>query len=80
MAENQKIKIDKTVVRNAAYQAGEFNIRERHNERKNESYLNGDIDKSRNDMNIYFRRNFSSDGAPETYEQLLIDCWLKIKL
>lgn len=62
-------KIDKTVVRNAAYQSGEFNIRERHNERKNESYLNGDIDKSRANMNIHFRRNLFSDGTTETYEQ-----------
>jgi len=62
-------KIDRTVVRNAAYRGGEFSVRERHNERKNESYLNGDIDKSRADMNIHFRQNFSPAGVPETYEQ-----------
>jgi len=64
-----KTKIDRTVVRNAAYRSGEFNLRERHNERKNESYHNGDIDITRADMNIHFRKNFTPDGSPETYEQ-----------
>jgi hypothetical protein len=36
-------KTDRCVVRNQAYRRGEFNIRERHNERKNVSYGNGDI-------------------------------------
>ena len=62
-------KINKTVVRNAAYKAGEFGLRERHNERQNESYMNGDIDKSRADMNIHFRQNFADDGSVESYEQ-----------
>jgi len=62
-------KIDRTVVRNQAYRAGEFNVRERHNERKNENYHNGDIDPSRADLNIHFRRALASDGSPETYEQ-----------
>jgi len=61
-------KINRTVVRNAGYRIGEFGIRERHNERKNESYRNGDIDPARADMNIHFRRNFAPDGTPETYE------------
>jgi len=64
-----KTKIDRTVVRNAAYRSGEFNLRERHNERKNESYHNGDIDISRADMNIHFHQNFTPDGKVETYEQ-----------
>lgn len=64
-----KNQTDRTVVRNTAYRIGEFSIRERHNERKNESYLNGDIDKSRADMNIHFRRNLFSDSSQETYEQ-----------
>ena len=58
-----------TVVRNAAYRSGEFNLRERHNERKNESYHNGDIDINRADMNIHFHKNYSPAGEPETYEQ-----------
>jgi len=44
-------------------------LRERHNERQNESYMNGDIDKSRVDMNIHFRQNFAPDGSVESYEQ-----------
>jgi len=62
-------KIDKTVVRNQAYGCGEFNTRERHNERKNESYGNGDIDPARADMNVHFRRVLSPAGTSETYEQ-----------
>jgi hypothetical protein len=58
-----------TVVRNAGYSGGGFGVRERHNERKNESYYNGDIDISRAEMNIHYRQKFTPDGAPETYEQ-----------
>jgi hypothetical protein len=59
----------KTVVRNEAYQAGGFNVRERHNERKNETYHNSDIELDRAHLNIHFRQNFTPDGTPETYEQ-----------
>jgi hypothetical protein len=67
-------KTNKTVVRNAAYTRGEFNIRDRHNKRKNESYHNGDIDLSRSHLNVYFREHLklSEDGntvVAETYEQ-----------
>jgi len=62
-------KTHRTVVRNVAYRGGEFNLRERHNERKNERYMNGDIDPARADMNIHFKRSFSQTGEPETYEQ-----------
>ena len=62
-------KTNRTVVRNQAYRGGEFNVRERHNERKNECYGNGDIDLDRADLNIHFRRVLSPDGTPETYEQ-----------
>ena len=37
--------------------AGEFNTRCRHNERKNEEYGNGDIDKSREHLNVHFKEN-----------------------
>jgi len=56
-------KTDRCVVRNQAYRRGEFNIRERHNERKNESYGNGDILPERSDLNVRFK---SCNG---TYEQ-----------
>lgn len=51
------------MVRNQAYRRGEFNIRERHNERKNISYGNGDIDPSRSSLNVQFKT------CPGTYEQ-----------
>jgi len=58
-----------TVVRNSGYRGGEFNIRERHNERKNECYHNGDIILDRAHLNVHFLRNYTDDGTPETYEQ-----------
>ena len=58
-----------TVVRNSGYRGGEFNIRERHNERKNECYHNGDIISERAHLNVHFHRNNNTDGTPETYEQ-----------
>ena len=58
-----------TVARNEAYQASEFNIRERHNERKNESYYNADIIPEQANLNVHFRRHLTPDGTPETYEQ-----------
>ena len=54
---------NRCVVRNQAYRRGEFNIRERHNERKNISYGNGDIDPSRSSLNVQFKT------CPGTYEQ-----------
>ena len=58
-----------TVVRNAAYTAKSIEVRERHNERKNESYFNADIVPERFGMNINFRQHLSHAGTPETYEQ-----------
>jgi hypothetical protein len=57
------------VVRNAAYTASSIGVRERHNERKNESYYNADIVPEQAKLNVYCRQNFSPDGSPETYEQ-----------
>jgi len=62
--DNQIIaKIDRCVVRNQAYRRGEFNIRERHNERKNVSYGNGDIMLERSSLNVHFK------PCQGTYEQ-----------
>ena len=58
-----------TVVRNAGYGITEFKTRQRHNERQNENYHNGDIDPARSDMNVYYQRYVFPDGTPETYEQ-----------
>lgn len=56
-------KTNKSVVRNQAYPKSEFNVRERHNERKNESYGNGDIVPERSALNVHFKR------CEGTYEQ-----------
>lgn len=61
--ENDIAKTDRCVVRNAAYRRGEFSIRERHNERKNISYGNGDIVPERSILNVQFR------ACEGTYEQ-----------
>ena len=58
-------KTDRTVVRNQSYQKCGIGIRERHNERKNESYSNPDIELSRSHMNVHFRR------CESTYTQAL---------
>jgi len=57
-------KIDRSVVRNAAYRKTEFSIRERHNERQNESYYNGDIMLDRAHLNVHFKK------CDTTYEQM----------
>jgi hypothetical protein len=62
-------KTNYSVVRNEGYTASSFNVRERHNERKNESYYNGDIEPERAPLNVHFLRHFREDGTPETYEE-----------
>jgi hypothetical protein len=57
------------VVRNQGYTRAGFAVRERHNERKNEVYGNGDICPERERLNVHFRQNFSPDGTPETYAE-----------
>ena len=56
-------KTNRTVVRNQAYRKSEFNIRKRHNERKNDRYGNGDIIPDRTSFNIHFK------SCNTTYEQ-----------
>jgi hypothetical protein len=58
-----------TVVRNQGYGGGEFRTRERHNERKNESYHNGDVIPERANLNVHYHQNFRADGTPERYEE-----------
>jgi flagellar biosynthesis chaperone FliJ len=79
-------KINRTVVRNDGFMRGSFETRYRHNERQNESYYNGDIDQSREHLNVRFRQNLKPDGTPETYgetfdrlmaEGRISDKWLK---
>jgi regulator of replication initiation timing len=49
-------KIHRSVVRNQAYSRDKVVNHERHNERKNENYHNGDVDLSRSHMNVHFKR------------------------
>jgi hypothetical protein len=44
-----------SVVRNAAYSAASIGVRERHNERKNETYYNADIVPERASLNVHFK-------------------------
>ncbi|MCL2336187.1 MAG: plasmid recombination protein [Firmicutes bacterium] len=60
---------DRCVVRNQAYQKKEFSIRERHNERKNESYYNADIQPDRKHLNVHFKQ--SSQTYAENFDNLL---------
>jgi prefoldin subunit 5 len=57
------------VVRNRGYTRAGFAVRERHNERKNAEYGNGDICPERGHLNVHFRQNLSPDGTPETYAE-----------
>jgi len=59
----------KTVVRNEAYQLGSFTTVERHNERKNENYFNGDVELERAKLNVYFKKNYREDGTVESYQE-----------
>ena len=49
-------KTNRTVVRNETYRRGSLNVRERHNERKNESYFNADIIPERANLNVHFKK------------------------
>jgi hypothetical protein len=75
-----------TVVRNDGFMRGSFETRYRHNERENETYGNGDIDRSREHLNVHFRQNLKPDGTQETYgetfdrllaEKKISEKWLK---
>jgi len=70
-------KADRCVVRNAAYKKSEFSIRERHNERMNESYHNGDIDLSRSHLNVYFKQ--PEGNYSEMFEKMLADGTISTK-
>ena len=58
-----------TVARNAAYTAASVEGRERHNERKNETYYNADIVTERIALNVRFHQNLSPNDTLETYAQ-----------
>lgn len=64
------VKINRCVVRNQAYPKSNFSIRERHNERLNESYGNGDILPERSAFNVHFK---SCDGYEQTFNRMVDD-------
>ena len=47
---------DKCVVRNVAYTRAKVGNMERHNERKNEHYGNGDVQLDRAALNVHFKK------------------------
>ena len=59
----------KTVVRNKAYQTSSFVTVERHNERKNQEYFNGDVELERANLNVHFKQHFKENGDVETYHE-----------
>jgi predicted nucleic acid-binding Zn-ribbon protein len=64
-----KREADRSVARNAAYRRGSLGLRERHNERKNESYMNGDIIPERSALNVHFKS--PSEGYAKALDRML---------
>ena len=62
---------DKCVVRNGQYRRGGLNKRERHNERKNEEYMNEDIIKERAAYNVHFKQPVG--GYESTFDAMLAE-------
>jgi len=62
---------DRSVVRNQAYKKSEFSIRERHNERLNETYYNSDIQQDRKHLNVHFKR--CEGHYAEMYDKMISD-------
>jgi hypothetical protein len=61
----------KTVVRNAQYRRGGLKIRQRHNERQNDKYMNEDIITERAALNVHFKQ---TEGSYEsTFDAMLAD-------
>ncbi|MGL5512200.1 MAG: plasmid recombination protein [Sporomusa sp.] len=64
-------KTDRCVVRNEAYSRGKVGNMERHNERKNEHYGNGDVQLERSALNIHFKE--CEGGYLQTFDKLIED-------
>ena len=62
---------DKCVVRNQAYRRGGLNKRERHNERKNADYMNGDIIPERAAFNVHYKR--CEGGYEQAFDHMAAD-------
>ena len=70
-------KTDRSVVRNQAYKKNEFSIRERHNERLNETYYNADIIPEKQYLNVYFKR--CEGGYADTFDNMLADGAISVR-
>ena len=64
-------KTDKCVVRNEGYSRDKVGNMERHNERKNERYGNGDVQLDRSALNVHFKE--CEDGYVPTFDKLVAD-------
>jgi predicted nucleic acid-binding Zn-ribbon protein len=62
---------DKCVVRNQACRRGGLNKRERHNERKNADYMNGDIIPERAVYNVHFKK--PEGGYEQVFDRMVSD-------
>ncbi len=62
-------KTDRCVVRNQAYRRAGAGIRERHNERKNISYANADIDTARSPLNVHYKQ--CAGSYAETFDRMV---------
>lgn len=70
-------KTDRCIVRNEAYQKGEFSIRERHNERKNEHYYNGNVTPELSHLNVHFKR--CEDTYEQTFDRMVEDGTISLR-
>ena len=70
-------KSNRSVVRNQAYPKKGISIRERHNERENETYYNADIQQDRKHLNVYFKQ--SDDSYAKTFDAMIADGTISVK-
>ena len=70
-------KTDRCVVRNQAYTSDKVGNMERHNERKNEHYGNGDVDLSRSGLNVHFKQ--CEGSYLQAFDQLLANGTISMK-
>ena len=66
-----------SVVRNQSYPKKGISIRERHNERENETYYNADIRQDRKNLNVYFKQSESSYA--QTFDAMIADGTISVK-
>ena len=68
---------NQSVVRNQTYTREKAGHIERHNERKNEHYGNGDVDLSRTDMNVHFKQ--SETTYLQEFDRMIADGTISMK-